>query len=455
MSQELIQFLRNSGGSSRLVLPIAFDPESMFDYETTLIAGVVSESFTWEISDRVPGEENNSMAGTTMRVNTVDVYAKATASDPRWGDRTAYVKQTFRVVDQSLYQYAVFYSSADLELAPGPLFNLGESGIPGPVHSNHNIYLGSGNTLNVNVRMTTAGDFFASRHPRSGQGAQSGTINLLRADTGNLVNLRVGGVYVDSSVPNFRERASDMFRGGLLTREHGVQQRYPVGIEELGRLFRDDAAPQGQDNWEYHLIKPGQNINTIRNDDTLTAEQRRVLETVEEMKFANRSGLTVRLENDGETVRLFTYEFGENGRPLYDADGNPRMIELRLEGEPFWEVQPFSHTGNNNNNATVTSGLYDYRMGEGNFNRDSGKINLLRMDMGSLREALELPERQADWRRLDVADADGNPPAYAARFLEWRYLCADATGQQSQPCGSRGAVAQQLGGTVTQCLCSA
>lgn len=410
LSSDLLQFLRSGVGTSKLLLPEQFDPEKLFEYDSTLIAGLVSESFTWEISDRVPGHETNSMAGTTMRVHTVDIYSKATARDPRWGDRTTYLKQTFRVVDQSLYQYAVFYSPGDLELAPGPLFNLGEMGVPGPVHSNHNIYLGTNNTLNVNVRMTTAGDFFARRHPDSGQGSQSGTINLLRADTGELINLRVAGTYLESIyTPHFRELASERFRGGLMTREHGVQQRFPVGIEELGRLFRNPEAPANENNWEYHLIKPPANILAIVDDDSLTIEQRTVLQTVEEMKFAVRAGLTVKLSEDLSTVRLFTHEFDENGRLLYDSAGNPRQIELALDDiDPFWDVQPFSAT-HHSNNATVNSGIFDYRMAEGSEANVSGEISLLRIDIGSLRTALEEPSLQANWRRIDGDNLASRP----------------------------------------------
>lgn len=70
-----------------------------------------------------------------------------------------------------IFQFAVFYTE-DLEINPGPNMTLG-----GRVHSNQNMYLGSGNTLTIDTNyLRSVGGIY--RHRKDNPGASQGTVNV-------------------------------------------------------------------------------------------------------------------------------------------------------------------------------------------------------------------------------------------------------------------------------------
>lgn len=72
-----------------------------------------------------------------------------------------------------LFQFAVFYN-ADLEVFPGPNMTLN-----GRVHSNGNMYLGSGNTLSFNTNYVRAVGRIL-RHRKDAPGTSDGTVRMRR-----------------------------------------------------------------------------------------------------------------------------------------------------------------------------------------------------------------------------------------------------------------------------------
>lgn len=405
---------------SRIVPPPdPYVPANQTNYDTFVIAGRISPRTTFFIDPSIPGNENNPSAGTWVQMNAVDVYAKATVDDPQLGRRSSFVKQTFQIIDQSLFDYAVFYSASDLEIAPGPTMRWFGTG---PIHSNYNIYAGAGDRLEFNVRVSTAGNFYARRHSDSGQGNQSGVIEIFNPASGDRVNLRVDGSYLDSDRDNFRQQSSEKFRGGLMTHEHGVHERYPAGIGELSALFDHTG------NWEHHLIAPPSDLAALETDISLDDEKRHVLKTVEEQKFSTRSGLTVELVGTGTGQHVSIYTYKKDGTDFArDAQGNLIKVELDLPaGEEFWSVERYTATGNDENSANVQAGLYDRRQAEGSPNAADGRISLLAIDVGKLRELLETetdaweaaesgdPLPPADWWNggiyVRMPDASSTPP---------------------------------------------
>jgi hypothetical protein len=394
-----------SVATSRVLLPEApFNAANLLANPTGLVAGVSPANSVVAVIDRaIPGNEITEHLGSRVDLREIEIYAHATVEDTRFGQRTAYVRQRFQILEDSLFSYGIFYEG-DMTLSPGPTMTFAE----GSVHSNGNIWLGANNVLNIQARLTTAGFFQLGREDDNrpfGSGTTSGTVRILNALSNNLINLNVsisdaeaGGAglglsgWLQSGRPNFRDLASSVLGGNLQTDEHGVSRRSPVGFEEMGELFA-----AGVGNFGYHMIMPPANRLDL-TDPTLSADEQAILQTVEAVKLSTRVGLTLELSFDSSgvpLVELYRFERDANGDLLYAADGSPRTEPVTLPASmEFWEIETFARSGD-----TVLSGLYDFR--EGNNNRNvHGEKSLVRIDV----------ERMADYLEADpdLLDASGN-----------------------------------------------
>ncbi|MCH8475321.1 MAG: hypothetical protein LAT55_08850 [Opitutales bacterium] len=415
--QSLIDFYADNEDSRLLGLDV-FSPEDFFQDPESHKSGLVAvlrdqEGRMSEVSPDALLPDGATQ--TTADVREVLVYAKATTNSPSVGERTSYVRQTFQMLDRSLYRYAVFYDG-DLELWPGP--DMSFSG--GPIHSNSNIFLGANGNLRIHNQVTTAGNFFLGRHPERSSQSVGGNIFLrdfsIDADSSlamndqpylrDLTNDPAWSGLLDSNNDDFRSLASQNFHGGLLSQEHGVTSVMPAGFDGLQNLFGIE-----EGNWNHHLIRPiSQNQNF--DDGFLNNEQREILQETEREKWAYQSDLIVRLvpgptpdmdnveivrprrDSEGRVMvdpvtgapqyhdpievddasRFYSVErYAPEMQPVLDSEGNPTFDS---EGEPILERIP----------ETTASGLFDYRQAEGSESNAAGEINLLRFDMGAFRD---------------------------------------------------------------------
>src|SRR5690606_17256455 len=135
----------------------------------------------------------------------------------------------------------------------------------------------------------------------------------------------------------------------------------------------------------YNLIRPVANKNEL-DDPSLTEHQKEVVQTIEEVKWANKAKLTLELDTSGATpvVNVYTYSYDANGDIEYNAGGSPKTEAINVWGNEFWSVEEF-----NKEDGNVTSGIYDYRQAGGNSDLSSGKINLLKLDIEKMRQWVE------------------------------------------------------------------
>lgn len=326
------------------------------------------------------------MSEIDARVREVVVYAKATSESNRFGERTAYVRQTFQVIDRSLYRYAMFWDG-DLELWPGAPMTVGG----GPVHTNGNLYLGSNNGLTITSQVTTAGNFFASRSPEHPNFTTNTTnavrlrnFNIQAGETGHVRDIRSGGTdwsgTLDSDNENFRALASQAFNGGLLTSEHGIQNITPAGFANVMNQF--GGAGNGQTNFLHHLISPSRDATFFADleGSGLGAEVVDSLREIEGEKWSNQSDLKLRFNGSNVEVLRRTGTDADTGLPNFE----PMPVE---ESERFWTVEEFAENldddGNPIEHSEVASGIFDQRMR--NDPVTGGEINLLRFDMERFR----------------------------------------------------------------------
>lgn len=423
---------------------IAFDPNAFANnpqrFDTGLIAylrpnavGSTESAKMIQLSPDllIPGD----MSELDARLREVVVYAKATTRSASMGERTSYAKQTFQVIDRSLYRYAVFFDG-DLEFFPGAAMAVAG----GPIHTNRNLYLGANPILRVHSQTTTAGDFFLRHHP--GRSNTESSINSVMLRNFNinsdptitninnqpyLTSPQHNGQRLDSRLTDFRSLASQRFNGGLLTQEHGVSQIMPAGFDELRTLFGNV-----DDNQMHRLIAPV-DISSIEtfSDSEMTAEEleerRRFLTEIERQKWSYQSDLVFQLippdpevPGSRESVRLISFQRDLNGnintsggQPLYDViaeSGDPGFEFVEPETYDFgWDQEWLSWNDlstlerlsglysqdddgnalnlsgerieNPNREEIVRSGIFDFRQARNNANDARGQINVMRFNM--------------------------------------------------------------------------
>jgi hypothetical protein len=114
-----------------------------------------------------------------------------------------------------LFQFAVFYQE-DLDISPGSAMT-----IAGRVHTNGDLYLQSGNSLNISSYVTAAGNIYHGPKPGSGQRAANGTVNIKNAD-GYYRNMLNRGSWLDATDSDWVAESITRWAGRVEDKDHGI-----------------------------------------------------------------------------------------------------------------------------------------------------------------------------------------------------------------------------------------
>ncbi len=159
---------------------------------------------------RDPGEDPWSR---TQGFTTNKMRVEAVAFAPEYGwigmTEDVWARRT------SLFMYQIFFEN-DLEILPGPNFNL-----TGLIHTNEDLYLNAGNTLNIYTdSLTSAGDIYRGRLDKNSVG---GTVNITTKDqNGNLVGM---GKDDDSENTDWTDIAASNWSGTVKDRSLGASRQ--------------------------------------------------------------------------------------------------------------------------------------------------------------------------------------------------------------------------------------
>ncbi len=169
-------------------------------------------------------EQLSSSALKTLHSGAYEgLYAYATEFEvsSEAGTANNHIKSDLRMLIESdlipIYQFAVFYESV-LELSPGPQMNLG-----GRVHSNSDIYVQSGNSLQLYSHLTAAGNIFHGPYPDAGQSTNNGDV-LITDQDGNLVSMYQSGAWVDANSGTWVESSLNLWDGRVEDGSHGITE---------------------------------------------------------------------------------------------------------------------------------------------------------------------------------------------------------------------------------------
>lgn len=193
---------------------------------------------------------------------------------------TKHVEKIIDIEKTPIFQYAVFYNE-DLEVLPGPNMT-----ITGRVHSNHDIYIGSGGTLTLDSSyVRAAGKFYRMR--KNDGTASTGTVRMrVGSNMGSYRNMesvtqlsapsaagfdsqfmgydRNGdGDYTDAlDYENWTLRAISQWAGTVQSGEHGIRQVETPGVGNT-KMYVPTATGNGGDftydegTGTYQAVAPG------------------------------------------------------------------------------------------------------------------------------------------------------------------------------------------------------
>jgi hypothetical protein len=400
-----------SSGTSALSLP----PSSAFSdthIDTTayssshtsgmqLIAGTAGQYTTYDgttnndvkVDPTDPANSTDTLKGKNTRIQNVQIVAKATCV-PTDGSRpiTCYVRETVSVRSTPIFTNAIFYNANDLEIFPGPNFD-----IYGPVQVNGNIFASAqGNTLTFHDTVSASGELYhawANERPAAngtgGEALGSTAVNfaVTSSTTQNMYSgspalwhdstmgtdstLFSAGLYVDQStaaltqlaaknqLTAFQTYAHATWNGNVTTGSMGATVSQPVSytspIDSSGTL------PD-----PHTMIEPPS--PPVSTDPYFDAKTQ-----VETQKLSTQAGLylQVRTVSGVTTISAYGPPSGVTGTP----NGGALINSWTNPASGIVTYSPYTTSGSN-----VSKGMYDRRQAAG--------VNLVQIDMVALNAAL-------------------------------------------------------------------
>ncbi|MFQ5744341.1 MAG: hypothetical protein ACE5HV_12245 [Acidobacteriota bacterium] len=154
--------------------------------------------------------------GLSAQIQPFKILATATRDGPPASNATVEIDGEFASIP--IFQFGALYEQ-DLEIFPGPSMTLG-----GRLHSNGDIYIGTGSTVSLNAPVTTNGKIYNFRKDDST--TPPGTVNIL--DSVGVYQAMAG---LDSTDPNWSSQAMDRWDGRVRTGNLGGQ-RLDLVIED-------------------------------------------------------------------------------------------------------------------------------------------------------------------------------------------------------------------------------
>ena len=191
------------------------EPISFTDSNTTLLS-----DYTIDYScDLVPGSTEQVVTDSSGIATYIRHYQiEATASHNQF-DVAIRVNQIIARKKTATFQHAVFYAN-DLEILPGPDMTLS-----GRIHSNEDIYIGSGNTLTIDTDyLYSAGNIFKER--KNDGSVPAGDVSIREKDSNPADYYLMDEVGdpspLDSNRADWSTESQNRWKGTVKSGIHGV-----------------------------------------------------------------------------------------------------------------------------------------------------------------------------------------------------------------------------------------
>ncbi len=343
-----------STGAGALSVPAAARLRANTKYsDVEVFASAVPNSSLVYIDPTEPGNLFDPLKGKFVRAFEINLYGKATVTDPNGGPEiTSHIGQRFQVRDSPLFSHAIFYN-LDLDIHPGPNMD-----ISGPVHCNEDIRLAPYRYLKFHDTVSTASHIFHQYEHKST--SRTGPI-YIPDDNGNLLNMYDNG-WKDSKIgtgsisDDFRSYASNRWKGNLQTEAHGVADYKPVAFADYEE---DDPSTSAYDpvNSGRAIIEP-----------PLPSSHADYNAEIEAQKMSEKTGLYFKWDTTSGTGDPVANPIVLNA---YDGNGNLLDIsDLGPTGGGLWELDD--------------DAIYDRRRGD--------YISTINIHTGKLKQLIENPD---------------------------------------------------------------
>lgn len=311
-----------------------------------------------------PANEFDPMKGRTMDLYEVTVFGSATVIDPLGPPITSYASQRIQARDAPLFTHAIFYNIA-MEIAPGPAME-----VKGPVHSNGDVYVQSGNGLKFHDTVTSAGGLMHGPLPGIGKGTSDSDVQF-RDGTGTFLSMNDGSDWLGSGLDDWRAVSSQRWDGYVQSSAHGVQVHNTVGTSDY--VPDDPTTPLVNE-----LQNPAHDL--IEKPDTTAST------TSENEKMANKAGMYVYVDTTTQNVTIFKDAAARNA---YMASGDTSGVVTYVDdpSRPLITSAPITYDSSiTNADGTAyaatehTQTVYDRRWEK--------NVDMYSLDVGVLREAV-------------------------------------------------------------------
>ncbi|MGH7298700.1 MAG: hypothetical protein ACRELB_27415, partial [Polyangiaceae bacterium] len=206
-----------------LAVAAIIDAAAAFTPITTAQTATVAVGSTRATYTITPVGSPFATASSSALTGISQIYTITSVARSPDGVATTTVHRAITVTSSHLFQFGVFYNS-DLEVAPGPTMTFG-----GRIHSNGDMYVTAGNTLNLNTNYVHAAGSIYRYGKTSGRG--TGTVTTQNLATGaTSVNWPTS---LDSSSSTFPTDAQSQFGGTVVSGAMGQQQLQVPGVQTI------------------------------------------------------------------------------------------------------------------------------------------------------------------------------------------------------------------------------
>ena len=436
-----------------------------------LVRRVPNATSLYYVDPLDPNNRFDPLANRYVFRRDVKILSKATVTSMSGGAPvTSYIEETVSVRGTPLFAYAIFYSGNDLEFGESPQMD-----IYGPVHVNGNLFVGPVGTaaLTFHGPVTASGNVFhAWRGTTTTAQEGNNTINATTAvnfstdgtTTGVTSNMRAvpaaGGSPIwndstggaDSSTnglsalialvtpaanTTFSQFASQTWHGNLQTAAMGITAYNPMGFSEVvaqdsvthADIYASDpladdgskvgtGAGYGHGYGPHSLIEPAMPL--VASTDTYKS----VKDSIEQQKFADKSGLYVKVVVTpvaGSADTMTPYLYGDPHSGTGAGTDGPNGGKL-LGSLPTNVVQLLPYTtATVSGNTVVTKGMYDQHQDKG--------VNLIQIDMAALKTALtHMTTAAAPVAGTDIVAADGTKWGSGTANIGYDFNVAGSSG---------------------------
>ncbi|MFH1699518.1 MAG: PilX N-terminal domain-containing pilus assembly protein [Candidatus Zixiibacteriota bacterium] len=299
-------------------------PSGNNDLRSATVVYVTTDNGAYENKQLAQGD----YAGLHARVKTYTIESIGTSVVD--GSQVR-LYQEFECALVPIFQFAVFYED-DLEIAPGPAME-----INGRIHSNKDIYLQSGKSIDINSYLTSYGSIYHGRKPGSGESDTDGEVNILGMD-GNYYSMRDGSDWLDADDDYWFDSASTRWGGRVKDSDFG-QAKLKLPFENpdedahriINRASFDGGNSESFENKATFKIMDGQALYDVGGGSWVNVTASLLADgTLKESTFIDKRENKESIVYDIDMKKLRDSDYFPSNGTIYTADNRDGLRATRI-----------------------------------------------------------------------------------------------------------------------------